>query len=106
MALFKNLYMDFSYLNPFKCKRKESGIEDRISPVQSEPNLLTNIPLPVPKYRELPEVSKKLLEEAIPSLAAQAEEKLELPKIQRKAVPQPPKILQEAKKEPEPLYQN
>ena len=52
MALFKNLYFDLSFLNPFK--KKEI--------LTNKPFDISKPPLPQKKFRELPSVSKRLIQ--------------------------------------------
>jgi hypothetical protein len=69
MALFKNLYLDLKFLNPFK--KKEFSIDRP----------------PIPKHkRQLPSVSKRLVQES-----KEAVVKPELPKI-KKPIVQPPRF--------------
>lgn len=95
MALFKNLYMDLSYLNPFKksnSKKQVPSPADASLQVQSKAdaaspeNFRMEVPRPEMK-KELPSVSRKLIE--------QEQKKLELPKVKKaepKKVIEPPKL--------------
>ena len=89
MALFKNLYFDLSFLNPFK--KKEPVLTNK-------PFDISKPPVPEKKFRELPSVSKRLVQ--VSEEIKQEEEKQlepvekkhELPKIVKKPVKEPPKI--------------
>lgn len=112
MGLFKNLYFDFGSLNPFR--NRKSGKEDTM-PAMSEPASALamsaddstvfnfNSPPTPEQFRDLPSVSRRLLE---PQSAEKEGMKFELPKVERKHVEAPPKIeqiekAQEAPGEPE-----
>ena len=92
MALFKNLYFDLSSLNPFKKKEV----------LTNKPFDITKPPVPEKKFRELPTVSKRLIEineevkqekkEQEPVEKKHEEKKHELPKIVKKDIKEPPKI--------------
>ena len=99
MALFKNLYFDLSFLNPFK--KKEPVLTNK-------PFDISKPPVPQKKFRELPSVSKRLVqvseeikqeEEKQPEKTV--EKKHELPKIVKKPVKEPPKINGENNVKPE-----
>jgi len=86
MALFKNLYFDLSFLNPFK--KKEI--------LTNKPFDISKPPLPQKKFRELPSVSKRLIqvkEEVKQEKQFEKDEKKhELPNLVKKPVKEPPKI--------------
>jgi hypothetical protein len=80
-ALFKNIYLDLSYLNPFK---KKVLTNQSTSQASTASEFATN--QPETQLRELPAVSRRLIEDTLPR-------KSELPKI-RKTVMPPPNITQ------------
>ncbi len=98
MALFKNLYFDFSFLNPFK--KKEPVLTN-------QPFNISKPPVPEKKFRELPTVSKRLIEvneEVKKEEETQqkvVEKKHELPRVVKKPVKEPPKINGESEVKPE-----
>ncbi len=97
MALFKNIYLDLRFLNPFrnlkkkKEDEKQPAVSTKISnvPVQNNqperPASAKAAPAPKPaaadQKRELPAISKKLLSKE----AAAGEAKFKLPKIEKVA---------------------
>ena len=73
MSLFKNLYLDLSFINPFKKKTSQ---------------LVLEVPEPPPKkMRELPSVSKKLLDQS--QIKTEENIKVELPRIKKPIMPPP-----------------
>ncbi len=99
MALLKNLYLDLSFLNPFKKKKieeeiktnKEDIINEEIimrSPPPAE-TLLSNNPSFNRKTKELPPVSRRLLDNAKISHKTENYERQELPKIEKLIMPPP-----------------
>jgi hypothetical protein len=132
MALFKNLYLDLSYLNPFKKKNKESSAvftnqpankkasfspsyssnpsQAVVSPVNSNPsfNQLNQVPIPDKKMKELPQISRRLLDtikeakeikEPVDNMGDKVVEKPELPKISKNVIVAPPSISPNAARE-------
>ena len=98
MALFKNLYFDLSFLNPFK--KKEPVLTN-------QPFNISKPPIPEKKFRELPDVSKRLVqvkEEVEKEEETQqkvVEKKHELPKVVKKPIKEPPKINGDGEVKPE-----
>jgi hypothetical protein len=96
MGLFKNLYLDLGFLNPFKKKSEESN-ENMFS--------YNNPPAPKREFKDLPSVPKRLIDKEV---SEKTETISLLPKINKKPVMPPPKINGELnppkfKSEPEPL---
>jgi hypothetical protein len=97
LALFKNLYLDFSYLNPFK---KKNSSKAKFSPIEKEPTFSDRSFLTQQEsvkkeiisesvLNSLPPVSKNLIDDKLLK-----KEKLELPKIPKTSVLPPPSISQ------------
>ncbi len=89
MALFKNLYLDLSYLNPFKKNENKRQETFTNQPVIQQPSF--SQPIPTKKFRELPDISKRLLDEkkeTVVETKGEAE-KTELPKIKKAVMPPP-----------------
>ncbi len=91
MGLFKNLYLDLGFLNPFK--KKDNKIETK----QDKPKELSP-PKPSVKIRELPNISKRLVEK---EEIEEIKEKKELPVLRTKVNP-PPTIIKPKIEKPEP----
>jgi len=107
MALFKNLYLDLSYLNPFKGTKPEKKVQAAV--VFSRPQVKKTPEEPV-NYRELPAISKRLLEEIHekgPSQKKYIEHKASLHSLLDKELkePQKPQSIKqpEHKIEPKPV---
>ena len=101
MGLFKNLYFDFGALNLLK--RKKSPQSDNQEPVAEleKPVFNFNSP-PTPEQYNLPEVSRRLLEQGTKDKDAV----LELPKLAKRDVVQPPRIVQPEAAKPSTVMTN